>query len=112
MGTAKGLLISSDKGATWHRQGADISIVQGPWFGADENTMGMANANGIYRSTNAGADWTKISDLAPNGSGIYKQNILLTSKYAWDPIRNICYNTCQSNPALKNALIPPPTPTR
>jgi photosystem II stability/assembly factor-like uncharacterized protein len=106
--TSAGLIASSDLGATWKTQGDQVDIWQGPLFGADEKTMAAAGPQGIYRTTNAGTNWTKISGLRPN----VNQNFSFATKwfgcYAWDPVNDVIYATCMSHPAFRNQLVGPP----
>ena len=116
VGTTTGLLVSKDKGATWSVQGSSIDILQGPQFGADENTMVIVNANGMYKSTDAGTTWNLITGLA-SGTGQYSiKSVTWFGCYVWDPVYNTCYATAISNPANKKYLgvadaIPPSAPT-
>jgi len=101
--TSGGLIVSKDKGATWAVQGEPVDIWQGPCFGADENTMVAAGPKGIFKTTNAGAKWTKISDLhPPEKAYTFQTNWFGT--YAWDPVNDVIYATAMSHPAYKNEL--------
>jgi len=105
--TSKGLIASSDFGATWETQGEAVDIWQGPFFGADENTIVAAGPQGIYKTTDAGKTWTKISGLRPN----LNKNFSFATKwygcYAWDPVNDAIYATCMSHPAFMNQLSVP-----
>ena len=118
VGTDKGLLVSTDKGATWAIQGDNIDVVQGPHFGADENTMVIVNTTGMYKSVDAGTTWKLISTLVPKPD--WQQfpidDTSWHASYAWDPINNVCYAAAMSNQAAKKELgeidlIPPTAPT-
>ena len=117
VGTSTGLLISNDKGATWKSQGASIDVVQGPWFGADENSMVIANANGMYKSRDAGKIWNSISGLTTglglgrwSGPGRFAMNDITTwGGYTWDPVHNTCYASALTSPVYKKELGPPDT---
>ncbi|MDQ3003614.1 MAG: hypothetical protein M3Y08_20450 [Fibrobacterota bacterium] len=100
LGAATGLWVSSDKGATWTKQGASIEICQGPYFGADENTMVIANTQGIYKSTNAGTAWTNVAGLPTPFSG-NTFDPLWFAGFSWDPVRNTIYGTRMACPAFK-----------
>lgn len=114
VGTSNGLLVSNDKGATWKIQGAPIDIIQGPWFGADENIMVIVNANGMYRSRDAGNTWNLISGLTTGlglgiwvGPGRFAMNDVTTwGGYRWDPVNNICYASALTSPVYKKELGP------
>jgi photosystem II stability/assembly factor-like uncharacterized protein len=101
LGTAGGMLVSKDKGATWAVQGASISFYQGPFFGSDENTMVVVGAQGVYKSTNAGTSWTKISSLYPNS----QFDPSWFGCYSWDPVNNIVYACRMTFPAYKNQIV-------
>src|SRR5260370_10423534 len=101
--TGGGLIVSKDKGASWAVQGEPVDIWQGPCFGADENTMIAAGPKGIFKTTNAGAKWTKISDLHPPGNS-YTFQTNWFGTYTWDPVNDVLYATAMSHPAYKNEL--------
>jgi hypothetical protein len=103
LGTATGLIVSKDNGATWQTLGGSISINQGPFFGADENTIAVINLQGAYKTTNAGSSWTKISGLPP----LYSGNTFdpkWYGCYTWDPVYNTVYGSSMGNPAFKYQL--------
>lgn len=106
--TSAGLIASSDLGATWQTQGQSVDIWQGPFFGADEKTMVAAGPPGIYKTTDAGTTWTKVSGLRPN----INQNFSFATKwfgcYSWDPVNDVIYATAMSHPAFKNQPSAPP----
>ena len=105
--TSKGLIASSDAGATWQIQGESVDLWQGPFFGADEKTMVAAGPQGIYKTTTAGKNWTKVSGLRPN----VNQNFSFATKwfgsYSWDPVKDVIYATAMAHPAFKNQLVAP-----
>jgi hypothetical protein len=105
-----GLLVSADKGITWTQQGVPISgqfMVQGPFFGADENTfvVGVNSTNAyntgtssIYKTTDAGAHWTKISDVPASSTG---WNFVWFGAVSWDCLNNVYYTTRMANPGFR-----------
>jgi hypothetical protein len=103
LGTATGLLVSTDKGATWQTKGASVNIYQGPYFGADENIMVVAGTAGVYRSTNAGTTWIKMSDLcSKDQTGVFPlQDVKYCSSYAWDPFHNSVFATSMTHHTWK-----------
>jgi hypothetical protein len=106
LGTTTGLLVSTDQGATWQTRGATVNIWQGPFFGADENTMVVVGAQGVYKTTNAGTAWNKIVSLP---GAICTGNTFDPSWYAmltWDPVNNDVYATRMVCPAFKYPLSP------
>jgi hypothetical protein len=104
LGTSTGLIVSADKGLTWQHQGASLNIYQGPYFGADENSMVVAGSPGIYKSTNAGTSWTKIGDFPTQSASGFGYNVLWFGSNTWDPINNTLYATAMANPAFKKQL--------
>jgi hypothetical protein len=107
LGTATGLLMSNDKGATWQTQGASVGVYQGPFFGADENTMVVVGTAGIYKTVSAGMVLTRISLVKPNVDPYYTFSPTWFGCYSWDPVNDIVYATAETNPAFKYAV--PPT---
>jgi hypothetical protein len=99
LGTATGLLVSSDKGATWHTQGGTVQVTQGPFFGADENTMVVVSTAGLYKTTNAGTTWTRLTGLASSGGTTFDP--LWYGGFSWDPIHNVAYAAQMVYPAYK-----------
>jgi len=106
--TSEGLIASHDLGATWHTQGEAVDIWQGPFFGADEKTMVAAGPQGIYKTTDGGKTWTKISGLRPNLNQHFSFATKWYGCYSWDPVNDAIYTTCMSHPAFKNPLSAPP----
>jgi photosystem II stability/assembly factor-like uncharacterized protein len=110
LGTAAGLLVSQNQGATWQTQGAPVKIQQGPFFGADERTMMALGSDGALLTEDAGQNWTRVAGLKPNERG---QGFSFATKwfgcYAWDPVNNILYASTMGNPAFKLQLgkLPP-----
>jgi photosystem II stability/assembly factor-like uncharacterized protein len=105
LGTAAGLLVSRDQGATWPTQGVPVKIQQGPFFGADERTMLVLGSDGAFLTQDAGQNWTRVAGLKPNERG---QGFSFATKwfgcYAWDPVHNILYASTMGNPAFKLEL--------
>jgi hypothetical protein len=105
--TNAGLLVSADQGATWKPQGAAIPgafMMQGPFFGADENTMvvgtNSTNNNGtgtssIYKSSDGGAHWTKVIDSPKDFNFVWFGN------FSWDPVHDLYYTTRMTQPAFR-----------
>jgi photosystem II stability/assembly factor-like uncharacterized protein len=113
LGTAAGLLVSKDQGATWQTQGAPVKIQQGPFFGADERTMMALGSDGAFLTQDAGRNWTRVAGLKANERG---QGFSFATKwfgcYAWDPVHNTLYASTMGNPAFKLELgkMPPSRP--
>lgn len=100
LGTATGLLISKDKGASWQPQGAAVNIWQGPFFGSDSEQMMVVGKAGIFMTKNGGQTWTQLADLKPKEGGfLFTPNWF--GCYAWDPVNRIVYVSAMANPAYK-----------
>ena len=103
LGTAMGLLVSKDRGATWQVQGAPVDIWQGPFFGRDEKEMLVVGESGIHLREDAGASWRRVADLKPKEGGF-----LFTTDwfgcYAWDPVNGVVYASSMGNPVFKLSL--------
>jgi len=96
--SAKGMLVSKDKGATWTVSGTPVKAFAGPFFGKDANHWIVAAKDGLQESTDAGATWTTVCPL-PTGypAGIVGPN------FGYDPTANILYAACMGKPAYKLA---------
>ena len=102
--TSKGLIVSRDLGATWQVRGEAVDLCQGPFFGTDAQSMVAIGPKGIFKTTNAGATWTSISDLRPNVGNAFSFSPKWYGGYAWDPQRDILYATCMGHPAFRKPL--------
>jgi hypothetical protein len=101
------LLVSSDKGATWATQGTALpnsdKMYNGPWFGADANTMVVEGGSNFYKTVNGGTSWTAISTRPDNGN-FYSLNPNWFGSGCWDPINNVLYATAMNNLGFKKEL--------
>jgi photosystem II stability/assembly factor-like uncharacterized protein len=103
LGSAIGLLVSKDKGASWQIQGSPVDFWQGPFFGKDENEMVVVGKDGAFITRNAAKTWTRVADLKPKESGfVFTPNWF--GCYAWDPVNNILYASAMGNPVYKIEL--------
>jgi photosystem II stability/assembly factor-like uncharacterized protein len=103
LGTAAGLLVSKDKGASWQPQGATVNIWQGPFFGHDEKEMVVIGKAGVFTTKTAGDTWTHVADLKPKeGNFAFSANWF--GCYAWDPVNNLLYASAMGNPVYKLEL--------
>lgn len=111
--TPTGLLVSDDRGETWAPQGVGIAgliMFQGPFFGADENTMvvGVQDADNsfgtsgsaVYKTSDGGATWSKVVDM-PSVSGGFPISLSWYGSFAWDPSSDTYYVSSMSNPLLR-----------
>jgi len=103
LGTASGLLVSRDLGATWQPQGAPVNIWQGPFFGRDAAEMLVVGKNGAFLTRNAGASWHQVADLKPKEGG-FAFTPEWFGCYAWDPVNNILYASAMGNPVYRLRL--------
>jgi hypothetical protein len=95
-----GLIVSQDKGLTWEPQGSAIEIWVGPYFGADESQMMMANNEGVYLTSDAGETWNKVASIPPD----FKYDPQVWGSFAWDPKSGILYAAAVGKPLLKLTL--------
>jgi photosystem II stability/assembly factor-like uncharacterized protein len=111
--TPTGLLVSDDQGQSWAPQGAGIEgliMFQGPFFGADANTMVVgvqdsdnafgATGSSIYKTTDGGATWNKVVDV-PQVDGGFPISLSWYGAFAWDPFSDTYYVSSMSNPLLR-----------
>jgi len=100
LGTTNGLLVTKDKGANWHSQGAPVNVWLGPFFGANENSMAVVGADGVHTTQDAGKTWTRVAALKPKNTGFsFSPNWF--GCYAWDPINKIVYASAMGNPVYR-----------
>ena len=100
LGTATGLLVSKDQGATWQPRGATVNIWQGPFFGRDESEIVVAGKDGVFVTKNAGEAWTRATGLKPREGGFdFSPNWF--GCYAWDPANQILYVSAMGNPVYR-----------
>jgi hypothetical protein len=105
LGTATGLLVSKDLGATWQSQGGEVNIWLGPFFGANEKEMVVVGKDGVFRTKNAGETWTRATGLKPK-EGNYTFNANWFGCYAWDPVNQALYVSAMGNPVYRLELEP------
>ncbi|MDD5673702.1 MAG: hypothetical protein PHC61_06050, partial [Chitinivibrionales bacterium] len=85
LGTSTGLLVSSDKGATWAHKGASTDVVRGPFFGADSNTIFVMGSTSGMKSTNGGTSWTMLFSQAPTLQVLWVDGKTYPANYSgWD----------------------------
>lgn len=103
LGSAKGLLVSKDKGATWKEQGAAVNIWLGPFFGRDEREMAVVGKQGVFLTKDAGATWRKAADIKPGGREFsFSPNWF--GCCAWDPVNDVLYASAMANPVFRLKL--------
>lgn len=103
LGTASGVLTSNDFGASWATQGSAVDVWQGPFFGADEETMVVVGEDGIFRTADGGGSWTHVADPKPRSEGfLFTPNWF--GCYAWDPVNQYLYASSMGNPVYRLKL--------
>ncbi len=93
-GAQNGVIVSADKGKTWTLLGSELPMVRkGPFFGSDANSLVVVSEGGVYRSADAGANWSKISELYQDADAWRAdlEPVWLRHDYAWDHTRNLLY---------------------
>ncbi len=100
LGTATGLLVSKDQGATWQPQGAAVSFWLGPFFGRDEKEMLVVGKDGAFATRDAGGNWTRAAGLKPK-EGNYTFGPNWFGCYAWDPVNHCLYASAMGNPVYR-----------
>jgi photosystem II stability/assembly factor-like uncharacterized protein len=103
LGSANGLLISKDLGATWQEQGK-VNIWLGPFFGHDEKEMVVIGKEGIFLTKDAGATWKKAADLKPAAGKGFAFTPHWFGCYTWDPVNNVLYASAMGNPVFRLRL--------
>ncbi len=103
LGSANGLLVSKDLGATWEEQGTAVNVWLGPFFGRDEKEMAVVGKDGIFLTKDAGGTWRKAADLKPGAKG-FSYNPNWFGCYAWDPVNNAIYASAMGNPVFRLKL--------
>jgi hypothetical protein len=96
--SAKGLLVSKDRGATWAVQGQEVECSYGPYFGKDENHIVVVGKNGFYLTANGGQKWDQVAPLPPDFRVTIPGWFL---NFGWDPHADIFYASCMGKPAYK-----------
>jgi photosystem II stability/assembly factor-like uncharacterized protein len=103
LGSATGLLVSKDKGASWQPKGKAVDIWQGPFFGHDEAEMVVIGSDGVFVTRTAGDTWTHVAGLKPKaGDFAFSPNWF--GCYAWDPVNDTLYASAMGNPVYKLGL--------
>ena len=66
--------------------------------------MVAAGPHGVYKTTDAGRTWTKVSTLHANLDPLYTFGTNWYGGYSWDPVNDAVYSTAMSHPAFKKQL--------
>ncbi|MCG8585962.1 MAG: hypothetical protein MI757_14740 [Pirellulales bacterium] len=89
--SSEGVMVTRDRGQTWALMGKSIQMpMLGPYFGKNKDTMVVVNKEGWFKTSDAGAHWTKLAEFwYPDEKGSRQHNGNLRA--SWDPTRNILY---------------------
>jgi hypothetical protein len=85
---------------TWTQQGTSLAMWVGPFFGADEQTMVVADNASIYKTVDGAVTWTKIASI-PTGTYYNPQ---IWGGIAWDPVHSVLYSAGEQSALLKLKL--------
>ncbi len=90
----KGVLVSTDQGATWEIQGvaAPGAVELGPFFGKDENHLVLVGNDGFYETLDGCKTWKLAVAMPPD---------FKLSGAAFDPVHDIFYLTGHQLPVMK-----------
>lgn len=95
--TDRGIIASSDRGATWALQGTAVNAWFGPYFGRDEMHRVVVGKEGFQETRDGGATWRIVAPLPgeKDFNGPWYPN------YAWDWQRDIFYASKMGKPAYR-----------
>lgn len=96
----EGLLVSTDKGATWSVQGKPVEASIGPYFDpANDKRIVAAGAKGIFQSSDAGETWQLVSKLPAGFERLPKAGWF--TNVGWDPVHDVFYTSIMGKPTYK-----------
>ena len=96
----EGLLVSTDKGATWSIQGTPVEASIGPYFDPkNEKRIVAAGAKGIFQSVDGGEKWTLVARLPAGFEKLPKGGWF--TNVAWDPVHNAFYTSHMGKPTYR-----------
>jgi photosystem II stability/assembly factor-like uncharacterized protein len=95
----EGLLVSSDKGASWKVQGNPVEASIGPMIDPrNEKRIAVAGVKGIFRTNDGGETWSKVATL-PAGADLPKAGWY--SNVVWDPVSDEFYVSKMGKPTFR-----------
>ena len=107
----EGLLLSLDRGVTWHYAGSPIESAWGPYFGVDETQIAIVgrkgNSLGIWRTDDSTKTW-KFAAPFPNYASNTHPSLAPSQdggagwgyNFGWDWKSRVFYASHMSNPTL------------
>ncbi len=105
LGGTNGLQVSWDRGATWRPLGSPVPspVWQGPFFGRSAAEILVVSRDGVYFTSDGGAEWKRVAELKSKEKGF-----LFTADwfgcYAWDPVNDFLYAAAMGNPVYRLKL--------
>ena len=98
----EGLLVSTDKGATWNLQGQPVEASIGPFFDPkNDKRMVVAGAKGIFQTSDGGESWKLVSRLPAGFENLPKAGWF--TNVAWDPVHDAFYVSHMGKPTYRLA---------
>jgi photosystem II stability/assembly factor-like uncharacterized protein len=91
-----GLVVSTDKGATWAVRGTAVKALQGPYFGKDESHVVVLTQEGVQETADGGKTWKLAAPLPPDFTG---SNYERFSCLTWDPSADLFGLSRMTKPA-------------
>lgn len=96
----EGLLVSTDKGATWSVQGKPVEASIGPFFDPkNDQRMVVAGAAGIFQTEDGGESWKLVSRLPAGYEKLPKAGWY--TNVAWDPVHDTYYASLMGKPTYR-----------
>lgn len=96
----EGLLVSTDKGATWSVQGNVVEASIGPYFDPkNDQRMVVAGVKGIFQTDDGGEAWKLVSRLPAGFEKLPKAGWF--TNVAWDPVHDIFYVSHMGKPTYR-----------
>lgn len=96
----EGLLVSTDKGATWTLQGNPVEASIGPYFDPkNDKRMVAAGAKGILGTDDGGQSWKLVSRLPIDFEKLPKAGWF--TNVAWDPVHDVYYASRMGKPTYR-----------
>ncbi|MDB5389485.1 MAG: BNR/Asp-box repeat protein, partial [Planctomycetaceae bacterium] len=96
----EGLLVSTDKGATWRVQGKAVESSIGPYIDPrNDMQIVVAGAKGIFRTRDGGENWELVAQLPAGFEKLPKAGWF--TNVAWDPVHDVFYTSLMGKPTYR-----------